>query len=78
MTAFSWAKAKQNAIDIKIRRAKTMATAGQNKEFKDRHPDWVRDAQQNNFVQLVKEIKEEVQKRQKAMQDRSLKLVGKD
>ncbi len=75
---FSWTNAKKNAIDTKVRRAKTMATVGQNSDFKLQHPDWVRDAQQKNFTALVKKVTEQTKKKQDEHAARRLKLVGKD
>jgi len=78
MAGFSWKKAKLDAIATKIRRAKTMAIAGNNPDIKLSHPDWVRDAQSKNFTQLVKEVKEKVEKFQQTAMNRRDKRSGKN
>jgi len=75
---FSWKQAKLDAIATEIRRNKTMAINGNNPDFKLKHPDWVRDAQQKNYTQMEKITKEYMQLKQKQAQSRRDKLVGKN
>ncbi len=75
---FSHTAIKKQAINIKIRRAMTMAKAGSNSDFKILHPDWVRDAQNDNYTNLKKMVKEDMEKRQKQAQDRRDKRSGKN
>ncbi len=74
---FSWEKAKKQAIDIKIRRAITMARAGTNDDFKILHPDWVRDAQSGKFIDLKLKVKQKVEKTQELAIKRREKIAGK-
>lgn len=74
---FSWVNIKKRAIDIQVRRARTMAKSGANPSFNIRHPDYVRDAQNNNFTKMTNDIKADVKKRQDAAMQRRLKLAGK-
>ncbi len=76
--AFSWDNIKKIAIEIKIRRAKTMALAGSNPDFKLAHPDWVRDAQTKNYVSLIKKVTEQVKSQQEVHARRQAKLSGKN
>ncbi len=62
--SFSWKQMKKDAIEHKLKRAIIMAKSGSNPDFKIAHPDWVRDAQKNDFVNLKKVITEKVQKQQ--------------
>jgi hypothetical protein len=61
---FSWKIMKQQAIDIKIRRAKTMAKSDCNPDFSVKHPDWCRDAKKGNYKDLEKKITEQTLKAQ--------------
>ncbi len=72
---FSWAIKLKRAEEIKIRRAKTLAKQG-DVEIKLRHPQWVINAQQNNYVELTKSVKEDIQRAQKTSLDRRVKLAG--
>ncbi len=74
--AYSHVQFKENAIIVKIRRAKTMANAGNNPDFKLQHPDWVRDAQNKNYTSLIKKVTDDTKKRQEIYIRRRLKLVG--
>ncbi len=62
---FSVKESKIRAIEIKQRRARTQAKLGM-KDFKAKHPGWVRDAQAQNpsYTLLNKEVKEQVEKAQ--------------
>ncbi len=75
---FSWKAAKANAIEIKVRRAITMADSGQNSDFKIQHPDWVRDAQAKNYTHLKKVVKESVERYQAQAQARRDKRARKN
>ncbi len=74
---FSWKQAKIDAVDVKIRRAITMANAASNPDFKMQHPDWVRDAQNKNYTNLKKVVKEKCEKYQQKAQARRDKRSGK-
>jgi len=76
--AFSWKQAKINAVETKIRRAMTMAKSATNPTFKLEHPDWVRDAQKNEYTLLKKQVKEKVIKAQDQAQLRRDKRSGKN
>ncbi len=74
---FSWAEMKQDVIKIKIRRAKTMAKAGNNDDFKNAHPDWVQEAAQTGkYIQLTSDIKKSVERRQALAMTRRAKRAG--
>ncbi len=75
--AFSWDQTKKDAIAMKVRRAVTMAKVGKNTDFKLAHPDWVRDAQNKNYIDLKKKVTDSVVKRQELAMARRQKLVGK-
>ncbi len=75
---FSWVEAKKYAVAVKIRRAMTMAKNANNPTFKLEHPDWVRDAQKNDFTLLKKQVKEKTEKYQQLAQARRDKRSGKD
>ncbi len=69
---------KEEAIKIKIRRAMTMAAKKEvNPDFAILHPDWVRQAQQNNYTDLKAKVKLQVEKDQERAQARRDKLVRK-
>ncbi len=76
--AFSRKIADQQVLDMKIRRAKTMAKSSGNPDFNIAHPAYVRDAAAKKFTQLESEIRDSVLKRQKQAKDRRLKQVGKN
>ncbi len=61
--AFPRQKTKQDAIDCKVRRAKTQAR-NQQKDIKTKHPDWCRDANKGDYTMLTKKITEDCQKEQ--------------
>lgn len=73
---FSWKVAKAKAVINAINRNKTMAKTSINPEFKLKHPDWCRDAQSKNYIQLVKVVTEEITKRQKETEVRDKKIAG--
>ncbi len=75
--SFSWKQAKQDAIAIKIRRAITQAKSGTNPSFKLQHPDWVRDAVKDDYTLLKKQVRDQMEKRQKSVMDRRVKRGGK-
>ncbi len=59
---FSWIKVKENAIAVKVRRAKTMAKGNINPDFDKAHPDWVRDAQNKNYTSMTKIVSDNAKK----------------
>lgn len=63
MTAFNSQKSINDAVGIKIRRAKTQAKQGHT-DMKLKHPDWCRDASKGDYTMLAKKITEETQKAQ--------------
>lgn len=74
--SFSWEQHKKDALEIKIRRAKTRA--------KNQHPDWklkypgeARDAAQGNYTVLINRIKKEAEIREKTQKNRIDKRLGK-
>ncbi len=69
---FSWAQAKKDAVDIKIRRAKIMLRT--NKDYKLKHVAEARDANTGNYTQLTKRIKEETEKAQMKTETMTRKL----
>ncbi len=78
---FSWLQAKEEAISIKLRRAKILS-GGISKEsianldFSIQHPDWVRDANTNR-VPMNTAIKKQVIKYQEKAQQRRDRIAGK-
>lgn len=62
--AFSWEKAKLQAKAHEVDRNITLAKVGLNKDFKKDHPDWVSQAQQNNFTDLEAKVRQQVEKEQ--------------
>ncbi len=72
--SFSWKQAKKDAIATALRRAKTMAVkTNSNPDFAIRHPDWIREAQNNQFINMTKSITEEIKKQQERALLRKLK-----
>ncbi len=55
-----------------------MAKVGSNPDFKLEHPDWVRDAQTNNYIALTKKVRELAVKKQETYLRRRLRMVGKN
>ncbi len=74
---FSWIKAKENAIAVKVRRAKTMAHGNINPDFDKAHPDWVRDAQNKNYSSLTKIVTENAKRFQDIAYQRRMRFHGK-
>lgn len=74
---FSRKADRARALDIKIRRAKTMAKSAKNKDFAIQYPDEVREAQQKNFTKLTKRVTEDYAKFTKNVTDRRNKFAGK-
>ncbi len=78
MAGFSWKDMKEQAVNIKIRRAMTMATnPNVNPDFAIEHPDWVRQAQSKNYTDLKAKVRQKVEKDQERAQARRDKLVRK-
>ncbi len=75
---FSWALAKKEGLKHKIDRAMLMSNNHINPDFDIKHPDWVRDAQNKNYTNLKKIIKEQVEKQQAQVLKRREKLHGKN
>lgn len=66
-----WDEAKQLAIDTKIRRAKHLSKGQINSSWDKSHPDWVRDAQNNNYTVMINQITKQIKDEQAlAMQRR--------
>ncbi len=75
---FSWKAEKDYAVSVKVERAKTMALAGSNSDFKLKHPDWIRDAQSKNYTKLVTDVTVKTRKYQDNAQRRRDKRAGKN
>ncbi len=75
--AFSWEKLKERAIEKKISRNITMAKVGTNNDFRIAHPDWIREAQNKQFSNLKKQVRDAVEKQQAVYLARRIKLGGK-
>ncbi len=73
---FSWKNLLERTVEHKVRRAKQLAKNGDT-EFKLRHADEVRDAQQGKYTVLTTRVKQEVKKTQDEAMNRRRKLVGK-
>lgn len=58
MSGFSWVKLQEKALQVKLRRAKIKSKGQVNSDWDKDHPDFVRDAQQKNYTQLIKKITE--------------------
>ncbi len=76
MHKFSWEAAKKEAIIREIEIEMIHAKRG-DKEDKLKHPDWVTQAQTNNFVDLKKKVREQMENLQDNAMQRRLKRVGK-
>ena len=63
MTFKDWQTEIQRVKAHKIKRNKQMAKLAQNPDFKSKHPDWCRDAQNSNYKLLEKSITEDIDKR---------------
>ncbi len=74
---FSWAETKEEAIKIKIRRAKTQAKAANNDDFKIAHPDWVQAAVTGKYIQLTSDVTKKVERKQALAMIRRAKRAGK-
>lgn len=75
MTNFNWIMAKERGIKSHQQRNKTLSKCA-DKHWKAKHPDWCRDASQNNFTQLNKVTKEKEEKYQMINENRRKKLLG--
>ncbi len=81
---FSWAKQIEDALQIKIRRAKQKAKRhskgdmGQlDIEWKMQHQDWVTEAKTGKYDSLIKKITQDEKNRVSLALGRRAKLVGK-
>ncbi len=72
---FSWAQTLSDAEKLKIRQAKQLAK-NQDKQYKLKHPDESREADQGNYTNLVKRIKKEHSDNWKQVLDRRAKING--
>ncbi len=73
---FSWKAIKKEAIRIKIERAMTMAKhKNVNPDFAIQHPEWVREAQNNNYTDLKKKVTEVIERQQAQAQARRDKIA---
>ncbi len=61
--AFSWEKIKKRVIDLKVRRAKTMAKYSGN-DFGIKHPAEARDAAKGLYTALTVRVTDEIKKAQ--------------
>ncbi len=78
-SGFSWDRMKETAIQLKIERAITMAQKKNvNPDFKIQHPDWVAQAQNNDFIDLKKKVRALIEKQQKTAMDRRFKIARQD
>ncbi len=73
---FSWDAQIKRALEIKIRRAKTMAK-NPNDDFKLKHGDWIVEAKANRYDSLIKRITQDEKNRLAIAMQRRAKLVGK-
>lgn len=79
-----WDKIKKNTLDCKIRRAKRMAQLDDQSEtindFQIDHKGWTKDAKaaNPNYAVMVKEIVENLNKKQILELNRRRKLAGKE
>jgi len=80
---FSWEEMKKKAVEIKVRRARTMAklpvdNSGTISRHSIAHPEEVKEYQNTQkFVLVDNRIRKEVKKRQDIAMQRRNKLVGK-
>ncbi len=74
MTGFSWKKAILRADANILRQAKTIAKKGTAQAKLD-HPDEVRDANGGNYTKLTIRIKDEIEKKRRAIRQRR-ELLG--
>ncbi len=78
--AFSWVKFIEATKRNKVRRARTLAGGASpesmaNPDMKLAHPDWVRDANNKNFVSMDKLVKEKLDMYFKRQMDRRKKIA---
>lgn len=59
---FSWKQAKINALNTKLRRAKHQSKNKTNSQYNIDHPNETRAAQQNDFKELEKRLKDDFQR----------------
>ncbi len=63
--SFSWKKIKQEAIDIKVRRAITQVQGDNpNQDVAVKHPQWIKQAQSKNYDELKKSVTELIERKQ--------------
>ncbi len=73
---FSWPRAIDDALKIKIRREKTLALSG-NPDFIIKHNDEVIDAHKNSYVKLKARVTKSLRTSQKLAMDRRKRFAGK-
>ncbi len=67
------------ALKIKIRRAITMVQGDNpNSDIAVQHPEWVRAAQQKNYLELTKSVTQKFKQYQDRVTKRRMKFAGKD
>lgn len=77
--SFSWTDAIKEGLEMKIDyekrkvRALVKPSGRHDKEYKDKHPVWFREASQGKYDTLIKELTEENNKRMKMLNDRRTK-----
>lgn len=69
---YSAERARNEALKVKIARNKIFCK-GNNPDFAIAHPDWCRDAKQNNYVVMIKQTTELYKKNEKVWRDRAIR-----
>ncbi len=76
---FSWKKMQEKAVQIKIRRAKTMVTGNNpNPDIAIQHPEWIRAAQKKDYTELTKQVTDKIKRAHERALGRRKRLAGKD
>ncbi len=75
LMAFSRILSNARALEIKVRRAKTMSKGNVNPDFDKAHPDWVRDAQNKNYTSMSKIIRDNAKKFQDLALARRMRFI---
>ncbi len=78
-TSFSWKKQKEDAVKLKIRRAITMVQGDNpNPDIAIKHPEWIKQANANQYTELTKKVREDTIRYQERAQKRRDRLGGKN
>ncbi len=78
-SSFSHKVMKEEAIRIKVQRAITQVQGDNpNGDIAIKHPEWVREAQNNKYTELTKSITESMKRFQESAQARRDKVARKD